>query len=242
MKQKILLTLILFILILIQITNAQVSEETCDAKTPCKEGMECISFPSIGLRCAHSNPCSYFKCPEGTQCIVAESYPAQLICSRPCKGEECTLASKTVSYNVVTKTVVDVTEPNGQTASHDISLWRTTDENKGILETSTISATYQGKVIVKNSKLYMTISSAEKPINILPDDASNKAKGIAETPEIKKVELKAETEKPVYSVIGTKQARILFIIPVSMDVETKIDADTGSVISVNKPWWNFLVW
>jgi len=78
------------------------------------------------------------------------------------------------------------------------------------------------------------------PINILPDDA--KAKGIEETPDIKKVELKSEGENPVYSVIGTKQVRIFFIIPVSMEVETKIDAETGNKIAVNKPWWSFLVW
>ena len=239
MKQKILLTLMLFSLILISIANAQISEETCSIENPCESGKECISFPGVGLRCAEPNPCSYFKCPEGTQCNLAASYPAQLVCSRPCVGEECTLA-RTISYNILTKTIIQTIEPNGQIASHSISLWKTTDENKGVLETTTISAAYQGKIVIKDSKLFMTISSQEKPINILPDNA--KAKGIAETPEIKKVELKAEAEKPIYSVTGTKQARILFIIPVSMEIETKIDAGTGNVISVNKPWWNFLAW
>jgi hypothetical protein len=224
------------------LANADISEITCSVEKPCSGGMECISFPGIGLKCAQPNPCNYFKCPGGTQCNLAESYPPQLICSRPCTGEECDIANKPVSYNVLTQTVVHTVDQNQQTVSHNISLWKTTDENRGILETPTASVGYSGKIVVKNSKLFMDIAAVEKPINILPEDAISKAKGIAETPEIKKVELKAEAENPVYSVIGMKHAKLIAFIPVILEIETKVDAGSSEIISVNKPWWSFLVW
>jgi len=251
MKNKTLFETIIVLLglFLANIASAQVSEypqitdQWCDAVNPCLEGLECFSFPGIGLRCAQSNPCSYFACPEGTQCSVAESYPGQVMCF--CVGPECPATSgdkDTVFYDILTQTVVHTINPDGQIVSHNISLWKTTDENGGILETPTTSTEYRGKIVVKQSKLFMDTPAGEKPIDILPEYAISKAKGVAETPEIKKVELKVEAEKPVYSVKGIKQARLLFIIPVSMEIETKVDAETRDVISVNKPWWSSLAW
>ncbi|RLI86120.1 MAG: hypothetical protein DRO76_04410 [Candidatus Altiarchaeales archaeon] len=265
MKTKIVFVTIIALLsiFLPNIASAQVSEypqiteKACDSCTPCPEGLECINFPGIGPRCAESSPCSYFKCPLNTECIF--SGPPEMVTYCPngtlgkgianvicqCVGPECPATSgyeDTVSYDLLTKTVVHAINPDEQTVSHNISLWKTTDENRGILETPTTTTEYRGRIVVKQSKLFMDTPAGEKPINILPGYAISKAKGVAETPEIKKVELKLEAEKPVYSVKGIKQARLLFIIPVSMEIETKIDAETKDVISVNKPWWSFLCW
>ncbi|HDY72790.1 MAG TPA: hypothetical protein ENH90_01385 [bacterium] len=61
--------------------SQEISEIICSIEEPCSEGLECISFPEIGLRCTEPNACSYYECPENTQCLVAESYPLQVICS-----------------------------------------------------------------------------------------------------------------------------------------------------------------
>ena len=241
---------VLLSLFLVNLVNAQVSEypqitnQWCDAMNSCPEGLECFSFPSIGLRCAQSNPCSYFGCPERTQCSVAESYPGQVMCF--CVGPECPATSgdeDTVSYDLLTQTVVHTIDSDEQTVSHNISLWKTTDEDRGILETPITSVEYRGKIVVRKSKLFMNMpTNKEEPINFLPKDAIRKSKDISETPEIIKVELKAEAEKPIYSVKGVKQARLLFLIPVNLEIETKISAESSEVISVNKPWWSFLAW
>ena len=223
-----------FSLFLIPLVSAQITETTCSIEEPCSEGLECISFPDVGLRCAQPNPCSYYECPEGTQCNLAESYPAQIICSRSCEGEECS-DGDTVSYDLRTNTVEVIKDE--ETVSHDISLWQATVGNKGILKTATSSAKYSGEIIVEGSNLFMETSIGRKQINILPEDAAGKAE---EVTTVKEIELKEELQKPVYSVKGTKQVRILFIIPVSMGIETKVDAGTGDVISVNKPFWSFL--
>jgi len=240
MKGRILFVLIVLSqLFLPNIANAQVSEQRCDARTACPEGLECIGFPYQGLRCAEPNPCSYFKCPTGTQCTTVESYPSGVVCI--CIGPECPATSRdeeTVEYNLSAQTVIRIAKEN-ETISHDVSLWRTVSENRGILETTLASAAYSGELIIEDSKLFMKTSIGKSPINILPEDAV----GISETPNIetvKKIELKEESQKPIYSIMGTKQTKILFIIPVSMEVETKINAETSDVISINRPWWSFL--
>ncbi len=235
-------------LVLINMANARVSEypqiteQFCDAINPCPEGLECFSFPGIGLRCAQPNPCSYFQCPQRTQCGIAASYPGQVMCS--CVGPECPAVSEgeqAVSYDLLTQNVIHTIDQNEQPVSHDISLWKTTPGNKGILETTFVSVEYSNELIVKESKLFMKTSVGEKPINVMPEDAI----AVSETPDIKsirKIELKEEAQKPVYSMEGIKRARLFFLFPVSLKIEIKVSAGTGQVISAKKPWWSFLTW
>lgn len=239
---------VLLSLFLVGTTNAQVggypqiTEQTCDAMRSCGEGLECYSFPSIGLRCAQPNPCSYYKCPAGTQCLIAESYPGKLTCS--CTGPECPISSDAetvVEYDVLTKTTIYITKSNGEPVSNNITIWKATTGNRGILETATTSVGYIGELAVENSKLVMETSAGKNPINIMPEAAI----AASETPDnksIKKIELKEESQKPIYFIEGVKRARILFVFPVSLDIKTKISAETGKVISIEKPWWSFLAW
>jgi len=69
----------------------QITEQGCDINNHCPEGLDCFSFPGIGLRCAELKPCTYYKCPEGTECLVQETYPSSVVCS--CVGPECTATS-----------------------------------------------------------------------------------------------------------------------------------------------------
>ncbi len=136
---------------------------------------------------------------------------------------------------------IHAVKPGEKTASRNISLRKTAGENRGILETTAAQAEYSNELVVENSGLFMKTSAGKKQVNVLPEDAI----GVSETPDKKaiiKIELKEELQKPVYSVIGAKKSKLLFIVPVSVEIETKIDAETGGVISVNKPWWSFLAW
>ncbi len=248
-KNKIIFSIlpVLLGLFLVSMTNAQVSEypqitdQWCDAINRCPEGLECYSFPGIGLRCAQPDPCSYFKCPTNkTQCAILESYPGRVMCS--CVGPECPATSggeQSVSYDLLTQTVVHTIDQNKQTVSHDVSLWKTAPGNKGILETTFASVEYSNELTIEESTLFMKTSVGKKPINVMPEDAI----AVSETPNtesIKKIELKEESQKPVYSIKGVKRSRILFIFPVSLEIETKVNAETNQVISVKKPWWSFL--
>ncbi len=221
----------------------------CSIDEPCKQGLECIEFPKVGRICAEPNPCSYYECPSGTSCMVAESYPAQVMCQ--CTGPDCSDDSgstNTAEYNVQTRTVV--VGVNGiNVRSREVTISRTIPQNegsgivskpKGVLKSGAFSAEYFGELILEGSGLYMTTSAGKRRVNILPEDVV----GIPEMPAMESVEieLREDSGRPAYFVKGTKQAKLFFVIPISMEIETNVDAETGEIISMNKPWWSFIVW
>jgi len=109
-------------------------------------------------------------------------------------------------------------------------------------DTSSINVLSQNKEVLsadfstlaKQNKLYMVTSEGDKQITLTTDDAS-KAAGIT---AVKQVDIKEENAMPIYSVNGTQEAKLLFIIPVSMDIQAKVNAQNGQVISSVKPWWS----
>jgi hypothetical protein len=213
--------------------SSKITSDFCDAMNPCSDGLQCIKFPDVGLRCAKPDPCSYYECPEGTTCSLAMSYPVQLICSGSCEGDEC---EKAVSYDIVTHTEI-ITKDN---KVEEVSIKKVKGASRGTLTVKGISTEYSQEVDVVNSKLVMRTSSGkESLINVMPEEALDLAGG---SEKVKKIELKEELEKPTYSINSKKRERLLFLIPVSLEIETKINAENGDVISVKKPWWSFLVW
>lgn len=53
-------------------------------------------------------------------------------------------------------------------------------------------------------------------------------------------ELKTVNNKPVYRVNGSVKAKILKIFSVSMKVTADVDAETGDLKKISRPWWSFL--
>jgi len=102
-------------------------------------------------------------------------------------------------------------------------------EGKEVLSTGVSNLTEQGRV-------FMATSEGQKQITITPEIASQKA-GIT---AVKATALKEENTVPVYFINGTKQVKLLFFIPLSMDVQAKINAENGEIISIANPWWSFL--
>jgi len=94
-------------------------------------------------------------------------------------------------------------------------------------------------LVNEENKLFLKTSTGNKEIKILPEEALSKATAVI---NVNTIELKEESQQPIYSVKGTKQVKLFFIIPVSMQIETKVSAESGNVVSVNRPWWNFLAW
>ena len=262
---------VLLSLFLVNIVNAQVSaypqitEQTCNACTLCEEGLTCISFPEIGSRCAEPNPCSYYQCPSNTECSTFILMMAQIcpdgttagdvprvkcqyggLYSPDTGGETGITGGETgitggetgISYDIKTGKVEII--KYAKKVLTEITI-RTAQGYNGILETPIVSAKLSKELVIEDSELLMKTSAGRKIINILPEDAV----AVSETPKIemvKAIKLGEESQKPVYSVMGTKQARIFFLIPVTLEIKTKVSAETGEVISVNKPWWSFLAW
>jgi hypothetical protein len=74
-------------------------------------------------------------------------------------------------------------------------------------------------------------------INTLPSEMIAKLKINA-----KKIEIRMENGKPVYSLSTEEAKNILGLIPVQMEKEVIVDATSGDakVLQENKPWWSFL--
>ena len=51
---------------------------------------------------------------------------------------------------------------------------------------------------------------------------------------------KGNETKYVYEVSGEKQGKMLGLFKVKGKVSVDVDAETGEVIKVHKPWWAFL--
>jgi len=96
---------------------------------------------------------------------------------------------------------------------------------------------------IRDSKIYIETPFGRNQVTVLPDSAVAKATEITQVVSVElRNEFTGETTKPVYTIKGTKKANILFIIPVTLDITTKVNGDNGSVMSVDKPWWSFLAW
>jgi len=74
------------------------------------------------------------------------------------------------------------------------------------------------------------------------DQATEKAVTKNKIQIINSVETKEQDGKNIYIIDGSRKKRILFLIPVNLNIKTQIDAETGEIISTKKSWWSFLAW
>jgi uncharacterized membrane protein YkoI len=92
---------------------------------------------------------------------------------------------------------------------------------------------------VEEKTLKIETPKEDVQVNVLPSLATQVA--ISKFPqEIKEVELKVVNEKPVYEIEGKKIGKLLWLFPIEISVQTKIDATEGKILQIKKPWWSFL--
>lgn len=113
-------------------------------------------------------------------------------------------------------------------------------KQKSLLEIGGEMINTQKAIEIKDSKLYMETAAGTKEIMISPNDIY--AKGREMTTSIEEVKLTEESQNPVYSIRGTKQAKLFFFLPVTLNLEMGVSAESGEVLSTHKPWWSFLTW
>lgn len=103
-------------------------------------------------------------------------------------------------------------------------------------ESNNVKAITSKALVVTDEKLSLKTSAGDKEIKILPAEASLKATAVT---KVNAIELKEESQQPIYAISGTKQVKLFSLISISMPIETKVSAESGNVISVKKPWWSF---
>jgi len=131
-------------------------------------------------------------------------------------------------------------------------------ENETLFNVTRIVVTVNGKNITIEPGDNVTISVEGVVVkSIIPLKVKNNTiedadtnQTIRETPDrikarireqIREMKLERKENKPVYIVAAAKQGRLLGIIPVNVSVNYEISATDGSTITVNRPWWSFLV-
>ncbi|RLI97882.1 MAG: hypothetical protein DRO99_02220 [Candidatus Aenigmatarchaeota archaeon] len=92
-------------------------------------------------------------------------------------------------------------------------------------------------VTIENST--MTVGNTK--LKVLPEQASERAKEVIKALNVKRIVLKEQSGKLVYSVNGLKKGNLLFFLPVEMEVNASLDAETNQVVATETPWWGFLV-
>jgi antitoxin (DNA-binding transcriptional repressor) of toxin-antitoxin stability system len=131
-------------------------------------------------------------------------------------------------------------------------------ENETLFNVTKITVTVNGKNITIEPGDNVTISVEGVVVksliplrvknNTIEDVETNET--INETPEMVKTrireqirEMKLERNRgiPAYVVSAVKQGRLLGIIPVNINVNYEIAATNGTMLTINRPWWSFLV-
>jgi hypothetical protein len=131
-------------------------------------------------------------------------------------------------------------------------------EDKNLVNVTKITVTVNGKNITIEPGDNVTISvegvvvKSVIPLkvknNTIEDAETNET--INETPEMVKARIREQVKEmklerkqgiPAYVVSAVKQGRLLGIIPVNINVNYEIAATNGTTLTINKPWWSFLV-
>lgn len=60
------------------------------------------------------------------------------------------------------------------------------------------------------------------------------------TVDMKNVTLVVEGGKPVYKVHATPKQKLFWLFPVTVDTDVTLDAQDGTTIKIETPWWDFL--
>lgn len=164
-------------------------------------------------------PAAKMTLPEGT-----------LLKINPGNKRTVEIEGNTVSVEIVqTKAVF-----NGQ--KKDVKLTPAKKDEPIKIEIEGKTITTKTVLEIKETKLYLETANSKEEIKITPLQALNSV-GLKEPREI---QLEEKNQKPIYSVAGMTQAKLFSIIPVRLEISAEVDAQSGKIISIRKPWWAFL--
>jgi hypothetical protein len=97
------------------------------------------------------------------------------------------------------------------------------------------------KISVQNKKVYV----GGDEVKVMPDKVVDSVTSETGSSEVTKVELKKDTtdtnnQYVKYEVSSNQEVKILGLFKTNMAIKSTVDAETGSVTTIEKPWWKFL--
>jgi len=208
-------------------------DETQNKCNPCLEGTTPSLINSI-WQCLLTGPGPAADCPESCVCdrdaisCPSEDEAVTVIIQDRSKRDEDSFDERISSSGGGGSGV------KGSIEEMVISIGKTSSGTS--LKQGDIEVTTTQKLNVMESKVYLETSSGTEEIKVLPEEVASKTT----IQSIDEIEITEENGKAVYSISGSKEGKFIFIIPISIKITQKISAETGEIISTEKPWWSFL--
>lgn len=191
------------------------------------DGKQCVK-PAI--------PTIFIAPMESTKEVIFEPVTDEIIIKDKNTQQEARIAPQQ-GFKVVVSVESDEDQPTK--ISKNITIESKTGSGTIIISVKEVFAVTKEPIQVRENKIFLK----QKEIKIMPDTASEiaieKLKSLDIEIELKDVG-RQDVVKPVYEVVGIKEVKILGLFKVKMKVRTEIDAETGNVGKIKKPWWSFL--
>lgn len=126
-------------------------------------------------------------------------------------------------------------------AKPEVSVKIELDEKEKIIrmEVEGVVALTKETLKFENSSLKVETPKKEIFVNVMPD-LTKQITIVKEWQEIKEIELKVREEKAIYDVEGKREAKLLWLIPITIPIKTEVNAENGKIEKIEKPWWSFL--
>lgn len=101
----------------------------------------------------------------------------------------------------------------------------------------TVQTNYPVIIDPKTQSVAIKTPSGVTVINTLPSQALNNLSAVNKPSIVQSAVLGMQDGQPYYDIKGVQQIKFLGIIPISANIETKVNATDGATISSDKPWY-----
>ncbi|MFA5406261.1 MAG: hypothetical protein WC307_02800 [Candidatus Nanoarchaeia archaeon] len=98
---------------------------------------------------------------------------------------------------------------------------------------------FNAQLLIGYNTIMLNASGFNKNISVMPLQAVERVR--ATNNSFQSMELLMYQGRAVYRVLEHREARLFGFIPINLSVQSDVDATNGELVSVQKPWWNFLV-
>jgi hypothetical protein len=107
-----------------------------------------------------------------------------------------------------------------------------------IIQVKGINASTRVELYKLENKVYGIFKNNETREIILPDQIRERLmEHLQERLQNQTIEL---AEEGYYKIKAEKKAKLFAIFPIKTKVQAEVDVETGEILRVRRPWWNFL--
>ncbi|MFT4304491.1 MAG: carboxypeptidase regulatory-like domain-containing protein [Candidatus Woesearchaeota archaeon] len=126
-----------------------------------------------------------------------------------------------------------------QGRSRNVKITTKEEDLKTFIKDNGDSASTRLTLSTESDRLFVERGNVEREIKILPTQASERAREVLR--EIHgEIELKETRGSIMYEVEGRRDVRVLGFIPVNARYQIGINAETGEIEELKKPWFDFI--